>query len=85
MSTDPMYLAISEYQLRDYGRHKQIAAARIVRVRGGYRLIVTVAFSKSEMLLYTTRNKPREFASLDRLIQKLTAEVAGLKVVTLEL
>ena len=61
----------TEAQLREYGLAKQISAARVVRTPNGYLLLVTVSWKQQELLLYTTRNKPRSWMSADRLVAHL--------------
>lgn len=66
---------ISEPQLREYNEARSITAARIVRHLDGYVLVVRVSWKKADLIVFSQRNKPRLWKSLDRLIAHL-ADVA---------
>lgn len=61
----------TEAQLREYGLASQVSSARVVRTPDGYFLFVTVSWKQQELMLYTTRNKPRSWMSVDRLVVHL--------------
>lgn len=61
---------ITEDKLRDYLARKLIRTLNIIRMpdEGNYRVLVTLTFTAGAHLLTTARNKPRVWASLDRLM-----------------
>jgi hypothetical protein len=74
---------VSESQLREYNQAKAITAARIQRHRGGYILVIQVNWKEEHQILFSQRNHPRVWMSLDRMISHLV-EVAP-SIVRLEL
>jgi len=66
---------VSEPQLREYDEAKVISSAKIVRHGGGYVVVIQVNWKKAHLVVFSRRNRPRTWKSLDRLIAHL-AEVA---------
>ncbi len=64
---------MTEPQLREYDQAGAITAARIVRTAEGYVLVINVNWKEGDLTVYSQRNKPRAWRSLDRLIGHLEA------------
>lgn len=63
---------VSEPQLREYDAAGAITAAKVVRTADGYVLVINVNWRDGDLTVYSQRNKPRAWASVDRLIGHLT-------------
>lgn len=66
---------VSEPQLREYNQAKVITSAKIVRHGDGYVVVIRVNWKKADLVVFSQRNHPRTWKSLDRLIAHLS-EVA---------
>lgn len=82
------YKAVSVPVLKEYVASGAVEAVHAVKGSGGvYWLVITVHFSKEPLLLYSQRNHPRAWASLNRLatyIEKMFPRVGAFQVITSE-
>lgn len=62
---------VSEPQLREYDQAGAITAAKVVRTDEGYVLVINVNWKEGDLTVYSQRNKPRAWQSVDRLIGHL--------------
>lgn len=63
---------VSEPQLREYDAAGVITAARVVKSDEGYVLVINVNWKEGDLTVYSQRNKPRAWQSVDRLIGHIT-------------
>ena len=79
------YKPMSEAMFRELGGSNAIKAVEALRVDGGvYWVLIYVRFNAEPQLLFTTRNHPRVWLSLDRLaayLEKIWPRCAGFSVV----
>ncbi len=65
--------SVSAAELADFVKNKAVTAMRIVQnQRGAYQIVVNLNWKEGDLNLVTTRAKPREWASLDRLARHIT-------------
>lgn len=70
--------AISEAEFTDYLQNKVVKRINIVQSDAGkYRIVIALTWKKGEWDLLTTRGKPRQWASLDRLVRHLHEQYGG--------
>ena len=63
---------ISEAELADNAKNGAVKTMQFVRTPdGGYKVICTLTWKSGNYVLTTTRGKPREWASLDRLARHI--------------
>ncbi len=62
---------VSEPQLREYDAAGAITAAKVVRTENGYILVINVNWKEGDLTVYSQRNRPRAWQSVDRLIGHL--------------
>ena len=62
---------VSEPQLREYDAARAITAAKVVRSDDGFVLVINVNWKEGDLIVYSQRNKPRAWQSVDRLIGHL--------------
>lgn len=62
---------VSEPQLREYDAAGAITAAKVVRTEDGYVLVINVNWKEGDLTVYSQRNRPRAWQSVDRLIGHL--------------
>ncbi|MFA8400955.1 hypothetical protein [Burkholderia ubonensis] len=62
---------ITESEFREYARAGAIKNARVERALEGYILIVELTWKDGLHTLFTTRDHPRAWASLDRMVSYL--------------
>ena len=74
---------MTEAQFKDFARSGVIKKARVVKTDAGYLLIVELTWKPGELTQYTVRNRPRTWASLDRLMAYLDRHDVGLKEIVL--
>ena len=70
---------ISEARLREYDEERVITAAKIVRSEDGYVLVINVNWKEGDLTVYSQRNIPRAWQSLDRLIGHLALIAPSIK------
>lgn len=63
---------VSEPQLREYDQARAITAAKVMQTADGYVLVITVNWKEGDLTVYSQRNRPRAWASVDRLIGHLS-------------
>ena len=71
--------AIREAELTDFV--KNTAVKRLNIVQSGvskYQIVITLTWKEGDWYLVTTRGKPREWASLDRLARHIREKYVGL-------
>ena len=69
---------ISEAELMDFMQNQAVKRLHIVQNEiGHYQIIVTVTWKKGDWQLVTTRGKPRQWASLDRLARHIREKHDG--------
>lgn len=69
---------ISESELNDYFQNKAVKKLHIVQCEGGgYRTVVNLTWKEGDFEVITTRGKPREWASLDRLARHIQEKYQG--------
>lgn len=59
---------LNEPQLREYDLAGAITAAKVVRTDEGYVLVINVNWKDGDLTVYSQRNRPRAWQSMDRLI-----------------
>ncbi|AJY38136.1 hypothetical protein BW21_6205 (plasmid) [Burkholderia humptydooensis] len=74
---------ITESEFREYARAGAIKNARVERALEGYILVVELTWKDGLHTLFTTRDHPRAWASLDRMVSYL--ERNDLKLTAFEL
>ncbi|KVC97025.1 hypothetical protein WL30_12595 [Burkholderia ubonensis] len=62
---------ITESEFREYARAGAIKNARVERALEGYILVVELTWKDGLHTLFTTRDHPRAWASLDRMVNYL--------------
>ncbi|KVC79478.1 hypothetical protein BGV71_24440 [Burkholderia ubonensis] len=62
---------ITESEFREYARAGAIKNARVERALEGYILVVELTWKDGLHTLFTTRDHPRAWASLDRMVSYL--------------
>lgn len=71
---------ITEIELIDYIKNGVIKHISIVQLENGsYRTNVTLTWKKGEWTIITTRGKPRDWVSLDRLASHIAKKYEGKK------
>ena len=63
---------VSEPQLREYGAAGVITTVKVVKTEDGYVLVINVNWKEGDFTVYSQRNRPRAWASVDRLIGHLS-------------
>ena len=61
----------TERQVRDYDQAGVITAAKIVRSEHGYIVVIRLSWKPGDIVVYSQRNSPRAWRSLDRLVAYL--------------
>ena len=59
---------MSEPQLREYDSAGAITAAKVVCTEEGYVLVINVNWKEGDLTVFSQRNRPRAWQSVDRLI-----------------
>ena len=70
---------LSEPQLREYAQAGAITAAKVVRTEEGYVLVINVNWKEGDLTVFSQRNRPRAWMSVDRLIGHLTRIAPSIK------
>lgn len=69
---------VSESELTDYVTNNAIKGLSIVQnAASKYQIVITLNWKEGEWTLITTRGKPREWASLDRLTRHFQDKYTG--------
>jgi hypothetical protein len=76
---------IVEHELIDNLAHHAVKRMRLVQVERGFRITVELGWKEGQILLVTQRKKPKEWASLDRLVRHINVNYATVPVITLHL
>lgn len=77
---------INESELADFVRNKAVKRLKIAQHENGkYRLAVNLTWKEGDWHLVTTRRTPREFASLDRLVNLIQRDWGGIPAISLSL
>jgi hypothetical protein len=70
---------LSEPQLREYDQAGAITAAKVVRTAEGFVLVINVNWKEGDLTVWSQRNKPRAWQSVDRLIGHLERVAPSIK------
>jgi hypothetical protein len=70
---------VSEPQLREYDQANAITAAKVVRTAEGFVLVINVNWKEGDLTVYSQRNRPRAWQSVDRLIGHLERITPSIK------
>jgi hypothetical protein len=70
---------VSEPQLREYDSAGVITAAKVVRTKNGYVLVINVNWKGGDLTVYSQRNRPRAWQSVDRLIGHIIRVAPSIK------
>ncbi len=70
---------LSEPQLREYDAANVITNAKVVRTEEGFVLVINLSWKEGDFTVYSQRNKPRAWASVDRLIGHLEKVAPSIK------
>jgi hypothetical protein len=76
---------ISESEFREYAKNNVIKSATVVKTDEGFILVVQITWKEGEYTLYTFRNRPRAWVSLDRMIAYMEKHELKLQAVTLRM
>lgn len=76
---------VTESDFRGYAENNAIKQAKLVQTDEGYILIIELTWKEGEHTLYTFRDRPRTWASLDRIVAYMQRHELKLRAVTLEL
>lgn len=76
---------ITEPELRDYVSNGAVTTLAIIRSDSSYRVMVGLNWKEGEYTLYSQRNQPRKWVSLDRLLKYLTELAPEIRMITLQL
>lgn len=69
---------VSESELTDFVKNKAVKKLQIVENEAGkYRIVINLTWKEGDWHLVTTRGKPREWASLDRLARHINEKYDG--------
>lgn len=70
---------ISDAELADFLKNKAVRRLNVIQNDvGKYLIVVTLTWKKGDWKLITTRGKPREWASLDRLTGHIREQYDGM-------
>ena len=75
----------TESEFREYAANDAIKSAEVVKTDEGYVLVVELTWKEGKHTLYTFRNRPRTWASLDRLMAHIAKHALRLGAVTLRI
>lgn len=70
---------VTEPQLKEYDAAGAITAAKVVRTDKGYVLVINVNWKEGDLTVYSQRNQPRAWQSIDRLIGHLDRIAPSIK------
>lgn len=70
---------LSENDIREYAGSNVIKALKVVKTDEGYIMLVELTWREGQHTLYTYRNRPRTWASLDRMIAYMERHQVDLK------
>lgn len=77
---------ISEMELIDNLDNNAVKMIHLVQGRDNkFKMLVTLTWKEGQQLLETQRKKPRNWASLDRLVSHINAKYRNVPIITLEL
>jgi hypothetical protein len=76
---------ITDADFREYAKNNAIRKAVVKRTSEGYVLIVELTWKEGLHTLYTSRNEPRAWASIDRMLDYLRRHELNLQTVELQL
>lgn len=77
---------ISESDLIDCVRNNAVKKLKIIQdPNSKYRIVVNLTWKEGDFDLITTRRKPREWASLDRLVRHIQDNYGAIPPITLTL
>ena len=62
---------VSDAQFKDYASANAIKTMKVVRISDGFVVVVNLTWKEGDYTIYTQRNKPRSWQSIDRLIAHL--------------
>ncbi len=69
---------IGEAELVDFIKNQAVKKLNIIQVKGSrYQIVVNLTWKEGDWCLVTTRKKPREWASLDRLARHISEKYIG--------
>lgn len=69
---------VSESELTDFVKNKAVKKLQIVENEAGkYQIVINLTWKEGDWNLVTTRGKPREWASLDRLARHIREKYDG--------
>lgn len=69
---------MGEPQLRDCGAAGAIQAAKVVRTEEGFILVINLNWKEGDFTVFSQRNVPRVWQSVDRLIGHLKRVAPGI-------
>lgn len=78
-------IKVSEPQLREYDYAKAITAAKIEKTDDGFVLVINVNWRKGDLTVFSQRNRPRAWQSLDRLVRYLERVAPSIKILEVHL
>ncbi|KWF83350.1 hypothetical protein WL94_23205 [Burkholderia cepacia] len=75
---------ITEAEFRDAAKNNAIKHASVLRTDKGYLFVVELSWKEGLHTLYTFRNEPRTWASLDRMMKYFEKHELNVSVITLQ-
>ena len=76
---------MTEIEFREYAKNDAIKAVRAVKTDEGYVLVIDLTWKPGPHTLYTFRNRPRAWVSLDRMMAYMERHQLHLNNVTVQL
>lgn len=76
---------LSEKQFRDYDKAGVVSALRLVKSDEGYLVVVQLTWRSGESVIFSQRNQPKAWVSLDRLIAHLREAAPSISKIALDL
>jgi hypothetical protein len=76
---------ITESEFREYAKNDAIKTATVIKTDEGYILVVELTWKEGRHTLHTFRNRPRAWASLDRMMAYMERHELKLKSISLQL
>lgn len=76
---------ITESEFREYAKNDAIRTATVIKTDEGYILVVELTWKEGRHTLHTFRNRPRAWASLDRMMAYMERHELKLKSIALQL
>ncbi len=75
---------ITEAEFRDAAKNNAIKHASVLRTDEGYLFVVELSWKEGMYTLYTFRNRPRTWVSLDRMMRYFEKNELNVKAITLQ-